>query len=893
MMKKVLSIILTLGLILSTFAVPSFAEETGAAEATTVTTVKMKTPVNPGASIEVQDFNDMSDAYKTEVRDDVSLANFSRDFGFTVTGNVSADGGLTFIRRHAGKSGNAGDYAVQVIAYGNSTNKIAYMTLDSWKEKVTEGTVVLEYDWLFNPVKNDAEMVMQGMPIAYKYANMKLSNQNTIYDTNFTMAEGQWMSMRYECDVEKNKSSLWINGKQYWDNKDVIAVSDNDLSKLVFHPVFWSGVASDTKTLNSYFCLDNFRVYVLKDVSVTAKKYTVSGVDKTYTDAVPENATELKLALSENVDGLSANDITVSVNGETKETAGFNYADNIITVAMPSAAKSGDVISVKINSNLFEEAIVDEYTVGEEVSAECEIVSPLDNATAFERNGELTLSATATLASNVKFYIDGALVNEFTQADENGEYSFEADASELNYGKHEFKVVSNLGDDTTLEDISEFVLAGSFIGAVNPGVSTDVQNFNSMSDNYATATDDSELIKAFSDGFGWTISGNGIRIKRDAGKSGTEGDYAIGLWPTSAYNSMKLNGWNEKVTSGTVMLEYDWLIRPYNVAQASAVAFTMSGIPSYTNHGGIMLTGTDKSLYNTGFVPGVYDSNYTQWINMRYEFDVANGTCSLWIDGVKYWDNIKTVETSENNLSQLVLAPAFESGANWWLQNKVACFMLDNFRIALDSTTEIKKSTCSFGESEAKIDEKILAGAEKLNITFGGSFDNFSDEKVSLIVNGETVIANSTGSGNLVSVELPSTLKEGDKVEVKLDKSLTMVSQEIGKDIVVEYTVAENTNKTELFVSDCKVNENVFSCNVNVNNLTQSTDKMSIIIASYNDNTLVDLKVYEDEAIVAGGGIIPKTLNLTSDYDEIKVMVWKDMTSYTPWIGTTSFGTEN
>ena len=68
---------------------------------------------------------------------------------------------------------------------------------------------------------------------------------------------------------------------------------------------------------------------------------------------------------------------------------------------------------------------------------------------------------------------------------------------------------------------------------------------------------------------------------------------------------------------------------------------------------------------------------------------------------------------------------------------------------------------------------------------------------------------------------------------------------------------------------------------------------MSIIIASYNDNTLVDLKVYEDEAIVAGGGIIPKTLNLTSAYDEIKIMVWKDMTVYTPWIGATSFKPEN
>lgn len=885
MMKKALSIILTLGLILTSLAVPVMAEETSASGA-----VKVKLPVNPGVSTEVQDFNSMSDAYATETNDSELINSFADDFGWTLSGTSA------YIKRGAGKSGAEGDYAVEVVA--GQTGAESVLTLDGWTEKVTSGTLVLDFDWAMVPYWLEDKQAggavnMPGIPTIYNHSGLKLSNQKTLYDTDYASDHSKWINMHYEYNVENKTCSLWIDGTQYWDEVATVETAANNLSQFKLGSVFYSACSYFVGLKAAKFMLDNFNVYVLDDLSISDIQYVVSGFDKDYENEIPANASAIKLAFTGDLAGLSESDVTVAVNGgEAMQASDFAYADKVLTIAMPDGAAEGDSITVAVESDMFEAPLCATLTVGESLLAECEIIAPKNNKPAYETDGKITLSAYATLAKNVKFYIDGNLVNEFTQSAQDGVYSFEADTSALNYGEYEFKVVSTLDDGSQIEALADFTLAGTFTGSVNPGVSTELQNFNLMSDAYATATDDSELIKAFSDTFGWTISGNGIRIKRDAGKSGAEGDYAIGLWPTSAYNNMKLNGWTEEVKSGVISLEYDWKIRPYNVAQQAAVSFSMLGLPSYTNHGGVMLTGTDKSLYNTGFVPGVYDSNYTEWINMRYEFDVVRKTCSLWIDGVKYWDNIATVTTDSNNLSQLVLAPAFESGANWWLQNKVACFMLDNFRVALDNTTEAVYSTCTFGEAQANVNDAITAGAEKLNITFGGVFDNFSDDKLTFVVNGSAVSADASAEGNVVTVDLPSALKAGDKVEIVLDKSLTMASQTIGKDIVVEYTVAENNNSIELSVADCMVNDGEFSCNVNVKNLTQNTDTMTVIVASYDGNKLADVEMYDDVDIVAGGGKIPATLTLTADYDEIKVMVWKNADKVAPWIKATVFTPE-
>ena len=99
MMKKALSIILTLGLILTSLAVPVMAEETSASGA-----VKVKLPVNPGVSTEVQDFNSMSDAYATETNDSELINSFADDFGWTLSGTSA------YIKRGAGKSGAEGAF---------------------------------------------------------------------------------------------------------------------------------------------------------------------------------------------------------------------------------------------------------------------------------------------------------------------------------------------------------------------------------------------------------------------------------------------------------------------------------------------------------------------------------------------------------------------------------------------------------------------------------------------------------------------------------------------------------------------------------------------------------------------------------------------------------------
>ena len=410
------------------------------------------------------------------------------------------------------------------------------------------------------------------------------------------------------------------------------------------------------------------------------------------------------------------------------------------------------------------------------------------------------------------------------------------------------------------------------------------ESFNAIGDEYTERTKDKSLISKFSEDFGWTLTGEDVYLQRTAGKSGSEGDYAIKIIPYgesgNANASFMLDSWTETVTGGKIVLKYD-----FNISAPSQKGTNprMFGLPVAA--GGDIITENGNTIYDTGYA--MADST---WTHMRYEYDVDNSTCSLWINGTQYWDNKAAEgESSDNDLSKLVFAPMFWSAASYYTKNYWAYFSLDNFSIKTESSTEAKEEASVFGNEKINSPGKIVENANKLSIRFASAFENYADGMVKISVNGGEESVAAAVYDSAFEIDLPSTLKVGDEVKITFDKSLEIAGEAIGKDIVLNYSVVKNENTTEVSVSDCKLNEGVFTCNINTVNLTGSADEMLVIIASYNGDKIANCEVSSSLRINEGRERFNKSLNCEKECDMIKVFVWNNLSDINPLTSVTEY----
>ena len=506
---------------------------------------------------------------------------------------------------------------------------------------------------------------------------------------------------------------------------------------------------------------------------------------------------------------------------------------------------------------------------------EITITSPLNGSTV--KAGTVTLSAAAEGAETVEFYLDGELVKSFA-AGENA--SFDAD---VKGGTREFKALATFGG-VSREAVSVFSATETYALPINDGASTEVQTFDSMGEEYKDRTLDQTLISNFSRDFGWTLTGENVYLQRTEGASGAEGDYAVSVIPYgnggNANARLKLNGWTEKVTNGKIILDYDWKL---SAPAQNGTNPRMFGLPVAA--GGDIITENGNTIYDTGYA--MADST---WTHMRYEYDVDNSTCSLWINGTQYWDNKAAEgESSDNDLSKLVFAPMFWSAASYYTKNYWAYFSLDNFSIKTESSTEAKEEASVFGNEKINSPGKIVENANNLSIRFASAFENYADGMVKISVNGGEESVAAAVYDSAFEIDLPSTLKVGDEVKITFDKSLEIAGEAIGKDIVLNYSVVKNENTTEVSVSDCKLNEGVFTCNINTVNLTGSADEMLVIIASYNGDRIANCEVSSSLRINEGRERFNKSLNCEKECDMIKVFVWNNLSDINPLTSVTEY----
>jgi|GEM_PF-3037314 len=741
-------------------------------------------PINDGASTEVQTFDSMGEEYKDRTLDQTLISNFSRDFGWTLTGeNV-------YLQRTEGASGAEGDYAVRVIPYGSVSNYNAALKLNSWTNKVTSGVIHIEFDWqIGGPHQNGTLIRINGLPVSASGNVIDESGKN-VYDTDFEMPSFKWTHMKYEYDADNNTCSLWINGTQYWDKKACVEQNAaNNLSQFVFLPQYYSGASWWVSNYYAGILLDNFCIYNSRDIKTTSKSYSAFGLNKAYESTVPVNASNVGVTLNSDIPGLSQSDVSVFLNNDAVTTS-FDYGSNKISVGMPENASAGDTLKILIKPQGLKYGIYETFNIGNALEASCEITSP-ENGSKISDSGDITLTATAIAANNVKFFTDNNLVKEFTAPSENSVYTFELNTAELSYGRHIFKVVSDIGDGKTVEDSAEFTFMKAVTGSVNPGLSTDVQTFDRMGDEYAERTVDETLISNFSRDFGWTLTGENVYLQRTEGASGAEGDYAVSVIPYgnggNANARLKLNGWTEKVTNGKIILDYDWKL---SAPAQNGTNPRMFGLPVAA--GGDIITENGNTIYDTGYA--MADST---WTHMRYEYDVDNSTCSLWINGTQYWDNKAAEgESSYNNLSKLVFAPMFWSAASYYTKNYFAYMSLDNIELYKTDTVILNDIKYSVDGNYKHSVSDIAEDSDSVLVEFGKELSGVNADNVSYAVNGNDMqkAENVLIDNNILSFDMFSGAKSGDKINLNADNQYFITFNITGAESVLQKPVMKNSD---------------------------------------------------------------------------------------------------
>ncbi len=732
-------------------------------------------PVNADSKILNESFNAIGDEYTERTKDKSLISKFSEDFGWTLTGED------VYLQRTEGASGAEGDYAVRVIPYGNGGNANARLKLNGWTEKVTNGKIILDYDWkLSAPAQNGTNPRMYGLPVAAG-GDIITENGSTIYDTGYAMADSTWTHMRYEYDVDKNTCSLWINGTQYWDKKAAEGESSyNNLSKLVFAPMFWSAASYYTKNYFAYMSLDNIELYKTDTVILNDIKYSVDGNYKHSVSDIAEDSDSVLVEFGKELSGVNADNVSYAVNGNDMQKAENVLIDNnILSFDMFSGAKSGDKINLNADNQYF-----------------------------------------------ITFNITDA---------------------ESVLQKPVIKISDSIGS----------------------GLSTDVQTFDNVTVAFDKATADSALLQSFSENYGWTLTGEDVYLQRVRGASGKNGDYAVRIIPYGISGNtnarFKLNGWTDEITDGTINIEFDLAIA---ASENDGSNIRIYGLPLAA--GGQMTPEIGCNVYDTAF-----KAKNGVWNNYKYEYNVSDNTCSLWINGVQYWDKKVCLEKDEyNNLSQFVFAPQYWSAANYFTKNYWAHITLDNFKISKTYYENLKSITYYCRTEGQKTVNEIPSNADTLQIDFINEEAEIEKGNVycSLNSNEKTKAKIKKSSNKSVVIELPDEIKKGDILTVFIGENKTVA-------LFVTEGGGLRLEKGEITFG----NNNRFTLKLNLNNSEGEKINGKLFVACYDSDRLLSVKIF-DEIISCGASEIIKALSYPDSATTIKAMIWSDADKASPII---------
>lgn len=467
-------------------------------------------------------------------------------------------------------------------------------------------------------------------------------------------------------------------------------------------------------------------------------------------------------------------------------------------------------------------------------------ITPSDTSSVELVSGSsLTLSANVLGAQLVQFVLDEKTVAEFE-----GEavYEHNIPMSELSVGYRCFKIVAYDADGNQYTDTSVFKLFVYTREPVNPGISTEPQTFDNISDKYAERTKDQALIDAFSDEHGWTLTGTDVYLQRVEGASGAEGDYAIKVIPygevSNASAVFKLDAWTQKVTSGIVVVDFDMMYGPIDGAHIQ-----MQSFPLVT--GSFITTEKKTNVYDTDFI-----AQTGQWIHFTYEYDVDNGTISISLNGDKYVNKAKAKAPDvNNNLSKFELLPQFWSVASYYTKNYWSHMTLDNFNVYIKND---EYTVSDYGYVRGGVlssGSEVPFGSEALYVSLASIDGELTDSDVELLADGVPVAHGGiTLDGSTVEVALPSGLSGGTELDLQIKSKSENGDAIIPEAVSAHYILSQESDVSYIFAKNGEVTSSNTSI---VENDIVTADCTCINMSSSDKELLLIFAVRENDRIAS------------------------------------------
>lgn len=376
------------------------------------------------------------------------------------------------------------------------------------------------------------------------------------------------------------------------------------------------------------------------------------------------------------------------------------------------------------------------------------------------KDDNLVLSALAENCKYVVFLLNGEQVARF---DGEGTFEHSIPMDTLAIQKNVFTVaaIDKRGREITAQTCFDLGFYSEV--SVNDGASTQTETFDAMGDEYTDRTVDEALISKFSDNFGWTLTGKDVYMQRMIGKSGVSGDWAVKIIPygktSNANGQFKYNAWTEKVTSGTIVVEFDFQASPVG---NKGVQISLRGIPLHK---------TDIMIGNANISATEFEAKDKTWVHLKYEYDTQSGTCNLFIDGTQYWSGTKgSALNDRNNLSQLMITPAFWSQASYAVSNYYAYIAIDNFKV-YKKGVDFKVSDIGYTDTSGEKHSActVPVGTSEFYVTLPIDAYFVEPGDISLKINGkEAVVSEVRPSGNDVMLMLAEPIKEDSSIEFEI-----------------------------------------------------------------------------------------------------------------------------
>ncbi len=289
-------------------------------------------------------------------------------------------------------------------------------------------------------------------------------------------------------------------------------------------------------------------------------------------------------------------------------------------------------------------------------------------------------------------------------------------------------------------------------------------------------------------------------------------------------------------------------------------------------------------LNPSGKIQGTdYSYPANEWMSFKIIADIDNSRWDVYLDGEKIVDGVSMV-ANQYQTKDMVRFTMIERSAKTGGQPRGG-FSLDNTRfyrlIDVPAVT-----SAAFIKAGAEVASSVIpSDAASVKLYMSDKYNSVTDSDVVVLVDGaETPHGGASLEGNAVVVGLPSGIAAGAQVDVVLKGTLAISDvgvKPVVQDTLYSFYVSDEEN---LYVSQPQVSVegSVATAVVTVANGVNTDRAVSMVIAAYEGNRLVDIKLETFDIFALSSEDKDISLTVPAGADSVKAMVWDSFETLRP-----------